>query len=298
MEFEAILSNRVSEVNAAIKGCMPKSCLSQSLLLEAMNYSIDVGGKRIRPLFIKETYRLFGGKEDTILAPFMAAMECIHTYSLVHDDLPAMDNDDYRRGQLTTHKKYGEDFGILAGDGLLNYAYEIMLDACNKAVDCNQMKYMLRAASILAKKAGVYGMVGGQSLDVYLTGKTMNSDDLDYIFENKTAALIEASFMMGAVLAGADDKAVECMEKAGSLIGIAFQIQDDILDVIGDEAVLGKPVLSDEKNNKTTYVSLYGMDKAKADVKDMSDEAVFIIKRYGNNEFLEELIKHLINRNN
>lgn len=296
MEFKIELYERVKWINDTINSFLPVPEGKQVIVTEAMNYSIDVGGKRVRPLIISEVYKLLGGTDTDFIKPFVAAMECIHTYSLVHDDLPAMDNDDFRRGQLTTHKKYGEDFGILAGDGLLNYAYEIMLNACVTAKDSDARLRAVRAASMLAKKAGVYGMVGGQALDVYLTGKPMSEDDLAFIFELKTGALIEAAFMMGAVLAGASDEVVAKMEKVGHLVGIAFQIQDDILDVIGDANITGKSANSDAKNNKTTYVTLYGMDKAKADVETMSKEAVKLIKEEGENEFLAELINHLINR--
>ncbi|MBQ4284787.1 MAG: polyprenyl synthetase family protein, partial [Lachnospira sp.] len=254
MEFNIALYEKVKVINDTINSLLPVPDGKQSIVTEAMNYSIDVGGKRIRPLIISEVYKLLGGKDESYIAPFVTAMECIHTYSLVHDDLPAMDNDDFRRGQLTTHKKYGEDFGILAGDGLLNYAYEIMLESCVKAQSSEERLRAAKAASILARKAGVYGMVGGQALDVYLTGKTMTPDDLAFIFDLKTGALIEAAFMMGAVLAGVSDDVISKMEKVGNLVGVAFQIQDDILDVIGDAQVTGKGVNRDAKNNKTTYV--------------------------------------------
>lgn len=295
MEFNEIFKDKVKEINDIICSFMPKCEGKQEKVIEAMNYSIDTGGKRIRPMIMLETYRLLGGKDISVVAPFMAALECIHTYSLVHDDLPAMDNDEYRRGQLTTHKKFGEDIGILAGDGLLNYAYEIMLKAC-VSVEVSQLKSCVKAAEIIADKAGIYGMVGGQTLDVWLTGKSMSAEDLDFIFNLKTGALIEAAFMAGAVLAGADHDTVGNLEKAGRLVGVAFQIKDDILDVTGTQEVIGKPVLSDERNNKTTYVTLYGIDKAQADVKTMSEQAVQYVKAAGENDFLVKLIYQLINR--
>ena len=176
-----------------------------------------------------------------------------------------MDNDDYRRGKLTTHKKFGEDFGILAGDGLLNLAYETMLSAIHKAAKTGDAQAVLRysaAADVIANKAGVDGMVGGQSLDVMLTDKPMNEEQLDYIFRLKTGALIEAAFMAGGIIAGCDENVTKLLEETGYNIGFAFQIKDDILDVTSTQEVLGKPVLSDERNNKTTYVTLYGMEKA------------------------------------
>ena len=235
---------------------------------------------------------MFGG-EGREVEPFMAAMEMIHTYSLVHDDLPAMDNDEYRRGKLTTHAKFGHAMGVLAGDALLNYAFETAIKAFTVDPD---NRHIPAALKILAEKAGIYGMVGGQSLDVWLTDKSMNEAQLEFIFNLKTGALIEAAFMAGAILAGADDRTVEKMEKAGNLIGVAFQIQDDILDVTSTQEVLGKPVLSDEKNHKTTYVTLYGMEKAEKDVVEMSNEALRLIEETGENEFLDELVRRLIHR--
>ena len=242
-----------------------------------------------------ETYKLCRGQNEKEVYPYMAALEYIHTYSLVHDDLPAMDNDDYRRGNLTTHKKFGEDFGILAGDGLLNYAYEVMMNAILHSKD---MQKNAKAGSIIAQKAGIYGMVGGQSVDVWLTNKAVSQNDLEFIFQCKTGALIEAAFMAGGVLAGAGDDTVKQLEKAGNLVGVAFQIKDDILDITSTQEQFGKPVLSDERNKKTTYVTLYGMEKANEDVIKMSKKAEDIVRNIGDNIFLVELINKLINRIN
>ncbi len=295
MNYNEQLKLKVEDINRVIREYLPKEEGMQHRVIEAANYSVEAGGKRVRPLIMLETYKLFGGDNESEVYPFMAALECIHSYSLVHDDLPAMDNDDYRRGRLTTHKKYGEDFGILAGDALLNYAYEIMLSSITK-LTADKVVKAVRAAQIIAYKAGIYGMVGGQSLDVWLTDKSMDDKQLDFIFNLKTGALIEAAFMAGAVLAGADESAVADIEKAGNKVGVAFQIKDDILDVTSTQEKLGKPVFSDEKNNKTTYVTLYGMDKADRDVEVLSKEAVDIINKYGNNDFLVSLILKLINR--
>lgn len=295
MNYNEQLKLKVEDINRVIREYLPKEEGMQHRVIEAANYSVEAGGKRVRPLIMLETYKLFGGDNESEVYPFMAALECIHSYSLVHDDLPAMDNDDYRRGRLTTHKKYGEDFGVLAGDALLNYAYEIMLSSITK-LTADKVVKAVRAAQIIAYKAGIYGMVGGQSLDVWLTDKSMDDKQLDFIFNLKTGALIEAAFMAGAVLAGADESAVADIEKAGNKVGVAFQIKDDILDVTSTQEKLGKPVFSDEKNNKTTYVTLYGMDKADRDVEVLSKEAVDIINKYGNNDFLVSLILKLINR--
>ena len=198
---------------------------------------------------------MFGGEDKELIEPFMAAIEMIHTYSLVHDDLPAMDNDTYRRGRKTTHVVYGEDMGILAGDALLNFAYETAIKGASAAKAAKNAINAINALAILSKKSGIMGMVGGQVVDVELTGKKLDEERLDFIFKLKTGALLEASLMVGAALAGADEKYIELMEQAGLNIGMAFQIQDDILDVTSDMETLGKPIGSDEKNHKTTYVT-------------------------------------------
>lgn len=267
-------------------------------VLEAMNYSILAGGKRLRPMFIYESYKLFGGRDESAVRPFMMAMEMIHTYSLVHDDLPAMDNDDYRRGKLTTHKKYGEDMGILAGDALLNGAYETACMAFDSHTDAALIGQALR---VLAAKAGIRGMVGGQTADVEHSGQPIDKDTLYYIYKNKTSALIEASLMVGAILAGASDEDVASMETVGESIGIAFQIQDDILDVEGDEQVIGKPVNSDEKNNKSTYAAIHGLEKSRKKVMEYTEQGLQKLHEIAWQDreaadFLEELIRSLAGR--
>lgn len=267
-------------------------------VLEAMNYSILAGGKRLRPMFIYEAYKLFGGRDEAAVRPFMMAMEMIHTYSLVHDDLPAMDNDDYRRGKLTTHKKYGEDMGILAGDALLNGAYETACMAFDSHTDAALIGQALR---VLAAKAGIRGMVGGQTADVEYSGQPIDKDTLYYIYKNKTSALIEASLMVGAILAGASDEDVAIMETVGESIGIAFQIQDDILDVEGDEQIIGKPVNSDEKNNKSTYAAIHGLEKSRKKVMEYTEQGLQKLHEIAWQDreaadFLEELIRSLAGR--
>lgn len=293
MEFKEELLQKTELVNNIIKGFYPKEEGLQKVIFEAMNYSIDAGGKRLRPIFMMEVSKLFDGFNKDI-EPFMAALEMIHTYSLVHDDLPAMDNDDYRRGMLTTHKKFGHAMGILAGDALLNFAFETAADAVCNSTDINRAA---KAMSVLGKKAGAYGMIGGQVVDVNLSGSKTTKEQLDFIYENKTSALIEAAFVIGAILSGANEEQINLVEKAAYNIGMAFQIQDDILDVIGDAKVIGKPVLSDEKNEKTTYVTIYGVDGAKKYVEDYTDEAINILANVGmENVFLNNLIISLINR--
>ena len=293
MNFKEEQKEKVEKIEAILREYLPEANGYQSVIMEAMEYSLMAGGKRLRPMLMMETYRLFGG-ETEVIYPFMAAMEMIHTYSLVHDDLPAMDNDMYRRGKKTTHAVYGEDMGILAGDGLLNMAYEIMSMAILKS------KYPQRAAlamNILAYKAGIYGMIGGQTVDVINENKEKDIDTINFIHKLKTAALIEGAMMVGAILAGVDEQAVETVEKIATNVGIAFQIQDDILDVTGTLEELGKPVLSDEKNNKTTYVTLKGIDESKRLVEDYSEKAVNLLESLGgDSEFLKNLIIKLINR--
>ncbi len=294
-EFKQRLEEEVEYINELIYKFLPEEKDKYKKISEAVNYSVKAGGKRLRPMLILESYRLCGGdpeEERSRVASFMAAMEFIHTYSLVHDDLPAMDNDLLRRGLPTTHAKFGEDFGILAGDALLNLAYEVMTDAVVMLKDLSAAKAM----KVIAQKAGISGMVGGQCLDVDLTGKEMSADELDFIFKLKTGALIEASFMAGGILAGADDEKVNALGRAGYYTGMAFQIRDDILDETGNEEEIGKPVHSDEKNNKTTYVSLYGLEKADEDVCSFSAKAENILKEIGDNTFLIELIRSMVNR--
>ena len=258
-----------------------------------MNYSMTAGGKRLRPILIRETYRLFGG-EGVLCEPFMAAMEMIHTHSLIHDDLPALDNDDYRRGRLTTHKVYGEAMGVLSGVALLNRAYEVMISAFDLTEDKERV---IAAMRIMADKTGINGMLGGQSVDVENDGKPLEREMLDYIYKNKTSALIEASMMTGAVLAGASEEELEVVEQAAENIGLAFQIQDDILDVTSTQEELGKPIHSDEKNNKVTYVSLMGAPAAAGKVKELSEHAVELLNSLDRkNEFLDLLVESLISR--
>lgn len=293
IDFDRTLKSRTEYVENIIYDFLPKEEGEQKIILEAMNYSVQAGGKRLRPLLMLETAKMFGENTENIF-PFMAAIEMIHTYSLVHDDLPAMDNDEFRRGKKTTHAKYGEDMGILAGDGLLNLAYEVMSAA---VLEAEEPYSAAKALHIIAKKAGVYGMVGGQTVDVIHEGKEMDIDTIMYIHNLKTAALIEAAMMAGAVLGGATQMETDRIEKIAKNIGIAFQIQDDILDVTSTTEILGKPVLSDEKNQKTTYVSLCGIEQSKEDVEKYSNEAMEILDGFNkNNEFLRQLIIKLINR--
>ena len=293
-EFTVQMKRKVAEIEEILKEYLPKPEGYQKVIMEAMEYSLMAGGKRLRPMLMRETSRLFGDETEA-LCPFMAALEMIHTYSLVHDDLPAMDNDEYRRGRKTTHIVYGEDMGILAGDALLNYAFETAFRAFETAPQ--ESLKIGRALSVLGRKAGVYGMIGGQVIDVKETGYAVPKDVLDTIYELKTGALIECAMMIGAILGGAEEEDVRKVEKTAHYVGIAFQIQDDILDVTSTSEELGKPVLSDEKNQKTTYVTLVGLDQAKADVAEISARAVSLLKELpGENLFLENLVTMLVER--
>lgn len=293
-----VLASHVTDIEAGMKEYMPEENGYQRTVFEAVNYSLLAGGKRLRPMFLYEAYRMFGGTDEKAVRPFMMALEMIHTYSLVHDDLPAMDNDEYRRGKLTTHKKFGEAMGILSGDALLNGAFETAFLAFDSETEAAQIG---RALKILGHKAGMYGMVGGQVVDVEKDGCFMDEDMLYFVHKNKTSALIEAALMTGAVLAGADEKQAAVMEQCGTDIGLAFQIQDDILDVIGDQEKLGKPVHSDEKNEKTTAVSVYGIDVCRQKVKDYTDRGIEALEALDipgkeHQEFLVELMKSLVGR--
>ena len=281
------------EVEDVVYSYLPAEEGHQKTIFEAMNYSMKAGGKRLRPLLMREVYRLFGGQGKEI-EPMMAAIEMIHTSSLIHDDLPCMDNDEYRRGKKTTWVEYGYDMAVLAGDALLIYAIETAAKAFAMTDDAAKVGECIR---ILSEKTGIYGMIGGQTVDVELTNQRIPKDKLDFIYRLKTGALLEASMVIGAVMAGAAKEECETVERMASAIGLAFQIQDDILDVTSSQEVLGKPVLSDEKNHKTTYVSLEGIEKAKADVEKYSETALDILYSLpGRNDFLEDLIKMLVSR--
>ena len=298
MNFKEELRKKTGQIEAMIQVYLPKEEGYQRTVTEAMHYAVSGGGKRLRPMLMAETAALFGDTGES-LARFMTALECIHTYSLVHDDLPAMDNDDYRRGRKTTHIVYGEGMAVLAGDGLLNYAFETAASAFDYASETAEYQRVARALQILGRKAGIYGMIGGQCADLRAEelGEDVTKDMLLYIHEHKTAALIQAAMMIGAVLAGADDEAVSQLEKCAYNIGIAFQIQDDILDVTSSLEVLGKPVGSDEKNNKLTYVSMHGLEESRKQVEELSREAIVILQSFPRrNLFLEELVEQLKKR--
>ena len=302
MGFNDEIGAKAKQIETVIRKYLPEESGLPKTVFSAMNYAVNAGGKRLRPMLMAETAALFGGASEDLLHPFMAAIEMIHTYSLIHDDLPALDNDDYRRGRKTTHVVYGEAMAILAGDSLLNYAFE----TAAKALEYGQksggedLLKASKAMQVLCRKPGIYGMIGGQVVDVERTGQPLDAQTLEFIYINKTSALIECSMMIGAILAGADDTQVQCVEAAARAIGIAFQIQDDILDVTSTLEELGKPVGSDEKNDKTTYVTLEGMENAQKKVEALTMEALAKMDTLditGKNPFLKALILWLIHRN-
>lgn len=320
MNFKEELGYKTEQIEKMIRGYLPAEEGYQKVVLQAMNYSIMAGGKRLRPMLMAESAALFtdvkkiwqpaesglqGGDlpEQTVLgralALFMAALEMIHNYSLVHDDLPAMDNDEYRRGRKTTHVVYGEGMAVLAGDGLLNYAFETAARAFENVTNLEEYRRIAAAVQILGRKAGIYGMIGGQCADLEAEklGDDVSEELLLYIHEHKTAALIQAAMTIGAILAGAEQAEIGRLEKCAYNIGVAFQIQDDILDVTSSLEVLGKPTGSDEKNHKLTYVTMHGLEESKKQVRELSQEAVEILRSFPQkNEFLETLVERLIYR--
>lgn len=297
MNFDVEMKERVREIEARLQKFLPEEAGYQKTIFQAMNYSVNAGGKRLRPMLMLEVYHMFGGTDEALIEPFVAAIEMIHTYSLVHDDLPALDNDEYRRGKKTTWAVYGDDMAVLAGDALLNYAFETAVKAFDAAKDSETFKAVARALQLLTQKPGIYGMIGGQVVDVELSGCAPGKDVLDFIYLMKTSALIECAMMVGAVLAGADEASVKAIESIARKTGLAFQIEDDILDVTSSLEVLGKPIHSDEKNEKTTYVTLYGIEGAQKEVERLSAEAIDSLRKLGGADtFLEALLVYLIHR--
>ena len=301
--FTDRLKLKTDEVEKIVAEYALKLNAEDKLLEEAMNYSLLAGGKRLRPLIMLETYRLFGGTKQELVRPFMAALEMIHTYSLIHDDLPAMDNDDLRRGRPTNHKVYGEAVAILAGDGLLNLAAETSSKAFKYCENICEYKRVGEALSRLFTYSGADGMIGGQILDMLSEeGKKEKTEDFFLtMYDLKTGGLIKAAFVIGALLAGAMEDEIDIIEKTGASVGLVFQLQDDILDINGEEAKLGKPVHSDERNNKLTYLKLLGIDRAKKLINEKNDYIMENLKNICNNNnkydgFILEFIEYLKNR--
>ena len=282
----------VKETEDMVYAYLPKENGFQKTIFTAMNYSVKAGGKRLRPLLMRETYRMFGGKGKEI-EPFMAAIEMIHTSSLIHDDLPCMDNDELRRGKPTTWKVFGYDMAVLAGDALMIFAFETAAKALKLGADPARVG---RAIGLLAEKTGIYGMIGGQTVDVELTGKPVSEEQLDFIYRLKTGALLEASMMIGAILAGADEDEIRKTENIAADVGLAFQIRDDMLDVIGDAGEFGKPIGSDREEGKVTYVDLLGLDNCDKLVHELTEKAVAAVSDLDRDGFLTALAESLTER--
>lgn len=293
MEFKDVLKEKINYIETLLNEYMPKEEGYQQTVIQAMNYSLKAGGKRLRPILTLESCKIVGGKEEDAI-PFAVAIEMIHTYSLIHDDLPALDNDDLRRGKPTNHKVFGEAMATLAGDALLNYAFEVMLSSSIDKKDSN--KY-LKAINEVAKHAGIYGMIGGQVVDVESENKIIDKDKLDFIHLNKTAAMIIGCMRAGAIIGGASQEELEKVTKYGKNIGLSFQIVDDILDITGDEAKLGKPIGSDIENSKSTYPSLLGLEKSRQIARQLIEEGKSSIDELSSEiDFLNQLGDYIISR--
>ena len=293
MEFNNSLKAKSDYIEDLLKKYMPKEDGYQSTIMEAMNYSLKAGGKRLRPILTLEACKVVGGNEEDAI-PFAMAIEMIHTYSLIHDDLPALDNDNLRRGKPTNHKVYGEAMAILAGDGLLNYAYEVML---SNSLNKKKPENYLKSINEIAKSAGIYGMIGGQVVDVQSENTSIPKEKLDYIHLNKTGAIMIGCMRAGAIIGNANEDELEKITRYAKNIGLSFQIVDDILDIIGDQSKLGKNIGSDIENNKSTYPSLIGLEESKEIAIKLIDEAKENIKSLnGDSSFLEGLANYIIDR--
>ena len=268
----------------------------QNIIYKAMRYSVFAGGKRLRPILMMNTCKMCGGDVNEVI-PFACALEMIHTYSLIHDDLPAMDNDDLRRGMPTSHIKFGEATAILAGDALLNKAFEVV-----SQYNGNNPQRAIKAMNMLAVSSGTEGMIGGQIVDMESEGKDITLDELKYLHLNKTGAIIRSACTVGALMGGANDGEIKAVDEFAQNLGVAFQIQDDLLDIYGDEKVLGKPVGSDDRNDKKTYVTVNGVSKSKSDIIGLTNEAYKMLEGLGSDDnertFLKAMFGYLISRDN
>ena len=296
--MKTVLNDYIDIIENELKKYIPhENNDAQSVLSQSMEYSLLSGGKRIRPILLMEFYKLCGGKNVNDVLSFACALEMIHTYSLIHDDLPCMDDDDMRRGGPSNHVAFGESTALLSGDALLNLAFETMLDPKN--LEKIPAERIIKAAKALGQCSGFYGMIGGQIIDLQIEGKKVELDILKNMDLKKTGALIKAACVMGCILAGADEKTIELSTSFAENLGLAFQIVDDILDVTADEEVLGKPTHSDQSNNKSTYVSILGLEKSRALAKDLTNKAIDSLKQMNlNTEFLEDLTLSLLVRVN
>ncbi len=294
MNFDEIYSNKLALVEGALKKVMERHQDCPPTLLKAMNYSLFAHGKRIRPVLLLSAHELVGGKVEESMA-LACGLEMIHTYSLIHDDLPAMDDDDLRRGMPTNHKVFGEGIAILAGDALLNLAYEVFMENALKYP--HKLERHVRAAFVIAKAAGLHGMIGGQVADIEQEGRSVQPDMLYYIHTHKTGALIEAAVRAGAILEPIEQEVEDAVAKYGQKLGLAFQIVDDILDVIGDAASMGKNPSRDEKRQKATFPAVYGLEESKRRARDLIEEAVSHLEPFGKSAyFLKEIAYYVLKR--
>lgn len=291
MDFKEKLNGYADEINVALAASLDGKNLPQKKVFDAMAYSLNGGGKRIRPVLVLEFARLAKVEKEKAM-PFACAIEMVHTYSLIHDDLPCMDDDNLRRGRPTCHIAYDEATAVLAGDGLLNYAFETMLDA-KVSPDVK-----LSAISALARAAGIYGMIGGQIVDMEGEERTLSASELTEMHRMKTGALIRAACEMGAYLGGGDEKLLDAARKYADSLGRAFQIQDDVLNVIGTAEEMGKDVGNDAESGKSTFVTLNGLDACIKDVSDLTNAAIDAVAGIEGSEFLVELAKSLATRKN
>ena len=288
------LSKKIEKIEQTIDFYLPEEKGLQKTVLSAMNYSVKAGGKRLRPMLMAETYEMLGGADSSVIEPFMAAIEMIHTYSLIHDDLPALDNDALRRGMPTAHIKFGEAMAILAGDALLNYAFETAASAFETAPEKSLL--IGKAIRILGQKAGIYGMIGGQVLDLKYEAADPSLQQLLTVHKLKTGALISAACILGCLAAGATQAQIAAASDFAYNLGIAFQIKDDILDITGTSEMLGKPVGSDSVQGKVTYATKVGLEKAQQDVELLTDKALESLRAFDDTDFLQALAQSLISR--
>lgn len=293
MDFKQELLKKTEYIDSKLEDYKPSEDTAAITVYKAMNYSLDAGGKRLRPILLMEAYRMCGA-DDEKFVPFAVSMEMIHTYSLIHDDLPALDNDDLRRGKPSNHKVFGEAMAILAGDALLNYSYEIMSEA---VINSDDPRSFAKALYTISNAAGIYKMIAGQVVDVECEGKNIDIQTLNFIHNNKTMAMIKGAVVSGGILAGASDEEIESLSIYGESIGLAFQIVDDILDIVGDEEILGKRIGSDLENKKSTYPSMFGIEKSQKMAEELIARAKSSISVFGEKaEFLEELADYIIHR--
>jgi len=291
LNFEENIKRIGSIVEEALEHYLPPADSYPPLIHQAMRYSVVGGGKRLRPVLVIAVAEAVGGKAEDVL-PAACALELIHAYSLIHDDLPAMDNDDYRRGKLANHKVYGDAVAILAGDALLTLAFSVLTNVRNASPD--RVVNIIRE---IALAAGTFGMIGGQVVDTFSAGEDINEDTLEYIHRHKTGALYRAAVRVGAILAGAEEAKLDNLTRYAENLGLAFQIIDDILDIEGDAAKIGKPVGSDVKNKKATYPSLFGIKETKAKARQAADEALSALECFGKEaDFLRMLVRYIIDR--